>query len=49
MLNENEANNLSYMEFKRMVIRILKELSENYHEFYGTHNTYRDVHQHKNT
>ena len=30
-LNEMEASNLSYIEFKnKMVIRMLKELSENY-------------------
>ena len=29
-LNEMEASNLSDIEFKKMVIRILNELSENY-------------------
>ena len=32
MLNETEASNLSDIEFKVMVIRMLKELSENYKE-----------------
>ena len=29
-LNEEEASNLSDIQFKKMVIRMLKELSENY-------------------
>ena len=32
MLNDIEASNQSDIEFKIMVIRILKELSENYKE-----------------
>ena len=31
-LNEMEASKLSDIEFKRMVIRMLKELSDNYKE-----------------
>ena len=37
MLSENEANNLSDIEFKIMVIRMLKELSENYKELYESY------------
>ena len=33
--NEVEANNLSDIEFKVMVISIVKELSENYKELMG--------------
>ena len=36
-LSEIEASNLSDTEFKIMVIRMLKELSENYRELYGTY------------
>ena len=36
-LIEMEASNLSDMEFKVMVIRMLKELSENYKELYGSY------------
>ena len=35
-LNEMEANKLSDTEFKRMVIRMLKELIETYKELFGT-------------
>ena len=37
MLNEIEARNLSDIEFKIMVIRILKKHSENYKETYGSY------------
>ena len=36
-LSEIEANNLSDIEFNVMVIRMLKELSENYKELSGTY------------
>ena len=36
-LNEMEANKLSGIEFKRMVIRMLKELSDNYKELSGNY------------
>ena len=36
-LNEIEASNLSDKEFKTMVKRMLKELSENYKELYGNY------------
>ena len=37
-LNEIEASNLSYIEFKKMVIRMVKELSDNYGELSGNYN-----------
>ena len=37
VLNETEASNLSDTEFKIMIIRMLKELSENYKELYGSY------------
>ena len=37
MLNEIEASNHSDTEFKIVVIRMLKELSENYKKLYGSH------------
>ena len=37
VLDETEARNLSDMEFKIMVIRMLKELSENHMELYGSY------------
>ena len=37
VLNEIEASNLSDIEFKVMVIRMLKELSENYEKLYGNY------------
>ena len=36
MLNEMETGNLPDIEFKRMVIRMLKELSEYYKELSNT-------------
>ena len=38
-LNEMEASKLSDKEFKRMVIRMLKELTDNYKEMSGNYNT----------
>ena len=35
LLNEIEATKLSDIKFKIMVIRMLKELNENYEELYG--------------
>ena len=37
MLNEIEARKLFDVEFKIMVVRILKELSENYKELHGSY------------
>ena len=37
MLNEIEASKLSDIEFKIIVIRMLKELGENYKELHGTY------------
>ena len=37
-LNEMEASKLSDVEFERMVIRMLKELTENYKELSGNYN-----------
>ena len=36
-LNEIETSNLSDIELKIMVIRMLKEFSENYMELYGSY------------
>ena len=36
-LKEIEASNLSVVEFKIMVIRMFKELSESYKELYGSY------------
>ena len=36
-LNEIEVSNLSDIELNIMIIRILKELSENYKELYGSY------------
>ena len=38
-LNEIEASNLSDIENKIMVIRLLKELSENHKELYGSYSS----------
>ena len=38
-LNEMEASKLSDTEFKRMVIRMLKELTGNYKELSGNYNS----------
>ena len=38
-LNEMEASKLSDTEFKIMVIRVLKELTDNYKELSGNHNS----------
>ena len=38
-LNEIEASNLSDIEFKRMFIRMLKELSNNYKELSGNYHS----------
>ena len=38
-LNEMEASKLSDVEFERMVIRMLKELTENYKELSGNYNS----------
>ena len=44
MLSEIEASNLSDIEFKVMVIRMLKELSKNYKELSGTYiNMKKDI------
>ena len=37
-LNEIEASNLSDIEFKKMVIRMLKEPSDNFKELSGNYN-----------
>ena len=37
VLNEIQANKLSVIEFKIMVIRMLNELSENYKELQGSY------------
>ena len=37
-LNEKEVSKLSGIEFKWMVIRMLKELSDNYKELSGNYN-----------
>ena len=37
VLNEIQASNLLDIEFKIIVIRMLKELSENYKEHYGSY------------
>ena len=37
VLNEKEASQLSYIEFKTMVMRKLSELSENYQKLQGTY------------
>ena len=36
-INEKEVSKLSDIEFKRMVIRMLKELSDNYKELSGNY------------
>ena len=38
-LNKVEASKLSDTEFKRIVIRVLKELNDNYKELSGNYNT----------
>ena len=38
-LNEMETSKLSDIEFKRMVMRILKELTDNYKELSGNYNS----------
>ena len=38
-LNEMEASKLSDIEFKRMVIRMLEEFSDNYKELSGNYNS----------
>ena len=38
-LNEMEASKLSDIQFKRMVIRMLKELTDNYKELRGNYNS----------
>ena len=38
MLNEIEASQLSDIEFKAVVIRILNELTENYQKLQGNYN-----------
>ena len=45
MLSEIEASNLSDIEFKIMVIRMLKELSENYKELSGTYINMKKKHR----
>ena len=37
MLNEIEARNLSYIKFKVIIIRMLKEFSENYRGLSGSY------------
>ena len=41
-LNEMEASKPSNKEFKRIVIRMLKELSDNYNELSGNHNSMKE-------
>ena len=36
-LNEIKARHLSYIEFKVMVTKMLKEINENYKELYGSY------------
>ena len=38
-LSEMEVSTLSDIEFKRMVIRMLKELTDNYKELSGNYNS----------
>ena len=38
-LDEMEASKLSDIEFKRMVIRMLKEITDNYTEMGGNYNS----------
>ena len=38
MLNEKEASQLSDIEFKELVIRKLKELTQNYQKLQGNYN-----------
>ena len=38
MLNEKEASQLSDIEFKKLVIRKLNELTENYQKLQGNYN-----------
>ena len=38
MLNEKEASQLSYNEFKELVIRKLNELKQNYQKLQGNYN-----------
>ena len=38
MLNEKQANQLSDIEFKAMIIRKLNELTENYQKLQGNYN-----------
>ena len=38
-LNEIEVSKLSDIEFKRMVVRMLKELTDNYKELSGNYNS----------
>ena len=38
-INEIEASNLLDIEIKKMVIRMLNELSENYKELYGSYSS----------
>ena len=40
MLNEKEASQLSDTEFKELVIRKLKELTENYQKLQGNYNEF---------
>ena len=40
-LNEMEASKLSDMKFKRMVIWMFKELTDNYKQMYGNYNSMR--------
>ena len=40
-VNEIEASKLSDTKFKRMVIRVLKELTDNYMELSGNYNQMR--------
>ena len=40
MLNEKEASQLSDIEFKALVIRKLKELTENYQKLQGNYNEF---------
>ena len=38
-LNEMDASKLSHIEFKRMVISMLKDLTDNYNELSGNYNS----------
>ena len=41
-INEMQASKLSYIGFKRMVLRMLKELNDNYKELSGKYNSMKE-------